>query len=104
MPRRSRLTDTVRETLHFFQHGKTVSEIAHIRGLSAGTIYSHLEQAMLAGEAIDVNALVSAEAQREIAATFEKRGLGSLGLVVESLGGKYSYGECRLVRAALQRP
>ena len=103
MLRRSRLTDTVRETLHFFQQRKTVPEISKIRGLKDGTIYAHLEEAMLAGEPIDVNALVSVEAQREIAAAFKKRGLGSLGLVVESLGGKYSYGECRVVRAALQR-
>ena len=71
-PRRSRLTDTVRETLHFFRQGKTVPEIARIRGVKDGTIYSHLEEAMLAGEAIDVNALVSAEAQREIAAAFAR--------------------------------
>jgi ATP-dependent DNA helicase RecQ len=103
MPRRSRLTDTVRETLHFFRQGKSIGEISSLRGLKDGTIYSHLEEAMLAGETIDVSSLVSAGAQREIAAMFEKRGLGSLGLVVESLGGKYSYGECRVVRAALQR-
>jgi ATP-dependent DNA helicase RecQ len=103
MPRGSRLTDTVRETLHFFQQRKTVSEIARIRGVKDGTIFTHLEEAMLAGEAIDVSTLVSADAQREIAAAFKKRGAGSLGLVVESLGGKYSYGECRLVRAALQK-
>jgi len=102
VPRRSRLTDTVLETLHFFRDGKSVAEVSRIRGLTDGTIYTHLEEAMLAGEAIDVNALVSTDAQHEIAAAFKKRGLGSLGLVVESLGGKYSYGECRLVRAALQ--
>ena len=103
LPRRSRLTDTVRETLHFFRQGRSVSEIARIRGVKDGTIYTHLEEAMLAGEAIDVSTLVSADAQREIAAAFKNRGAGSLGLVVESLGGKYSYGECRVVRAALQR-
>jgi ATP-dependent DNA helicase RecQ len=102
MPRGSRLTDTVRETLHFFQQGRTVSEISRIRGVKDGTIFTHLEEAMLAGEAIDVSTLVSADAQREIAAAFKKRGAGSLGPVVESLGGKYSYGECRVVRAALQ--
>ena len=102
-PSRSRLTDTVRETLHFFRQGKAVSEIAKIRGFTDGTIYTHLEEALLAGEAIDVNALVSADAQREIAAAFKKRGFGNLGGVVESLGGKHSYGECRIVRAALQR-
>ena len=57
---------------------------------------------MLAGEPIDVKALVSADAQREIAAAFQRHGFGSLGIVVERLGGKYSYGECRVVRAALQ--
>jgi ATP-dependent DNA helicase RecQ len=103
VPRRSRLTDTVHETLHSFRHGKTVPEIAKIRGFSESTICHHLEQAMLAGEAIDVNALVSVEAQREIAAAFERHGSGNLGVVVESLAGKYGYGECRFVRAALQR-
>ncbi len=103
MPRRSRLTDTVRETLHFFRQGKTVPEIAEIRSVKADTIYSHLEEAMLAGEAIDVSSLIPAEAQRDIAAAFAKRGFVSLGVVVESLGGKYGYGECRVVRAALQR-
>ena len=101
--RRSRLTDTVRETLHFFRQGKAVPEIAEIRGFRDGTIYTHLEAAMLAGETIDVTTLISAEAQRDIAAAFAKHGSVSLGNVVESLGGKYGYGECRIVRAALSR-
>ena len=102
-PRRSRLTDTVRETLHFFRLGRDVSEISCIRGMNDATIYTHLEEALLAGEAVDVNALVSAGAQREIMAAFKQRGLGSLGAVVAALGNKYSYGECRFVRAAMQR-
>ena len=102
VPQRSRLTDTVRETLHFFRQRKTVSEIARVRGFKDGTIYSHLEEAMLAGETVDVNALVSAEAQRDIAAAFDKHGFGNLIGTVESLGGRYDYGQCRLVRAALQ--
>ncbi len=102
MPQRSRLTDTIRETLHFFRQGKTVSEIARVRGVKDGTIYSHLEEAMLAGEAIDVKSLLTAEAQRDIAAAFARHGFGSLGGVVASLGGKYGYGECRIVRAAMQ--
>jgi len=102
-PRRSRLTDTVRETLHFFRQGKPISEISNIRGLKDGTIYAHLEEALLAGEAIDVNAVIAKDAQLEIRAAFKQRGRGSLGLVVESLGGKYSYDECRFIRAALQQ-
>ncbi|MGA9778495.1 MAG: RecQ family ATP-dependent DNA helicase [Limisphaerales bacterium] len=103
MLRRSRLTDTVRETLHFFRQGKTVLEIAKIRGFKDGTIYSHLEEAMLAGETIDLNVLVSTNAQHEITAAFKKYGFGNLAGAVESFGGKYGYGECRVVRAALQK-
>jgi hypothetical protein len=67
-----------------------------------GTIYSNLEEAMLAGEAIDVKLLLTAEAQRDIAAAFAKHGFGRLGSVVASLGGRYDYGQCRIVRAAMQ--
>jgi ATP-dependent DNA helicase RecQ len=100
--RRSRLTDTVRETLQLFRQGKTVPEIAHLRGVKDGTIYGHLEEAMLAGESVDVNILVPAAAQRDIAAAFSRHGFTGLAVIVESLGGKYGYGECRLMRAALQ--
>jgi ATP-dependent DNA helicase RecQ len=100
--RRAKLNDTARETLHFFQQGKTVPQIAKIRGLKEGTICSHLEEAILAGESVDVDSLVSPTAQKEIAAAFQKRGFGNLGGVVESLGDKYDYGQCRLVRAVLQ--
>jgi len=103
MARRSRLTNTVRETLHSFRQGRTVSEIAKNRGFKDSTVYSHLEAAMLAGEAIDVNTLVSSTAQQEIATALKKYGFGNLVGAVESLGGKYGYGECRVVRAALQR-
>jgi len=100
--RRSRLTDTVRETLDYFRQGKTVDEIARLRGVVESTIYNHLEIAIQVGEAIDVNSIVSAEAKKEITAAFRQRGFGSLATVVEHLGGKYEYGQCRIVRAALQ--
>jgi ATP-dependent DNA helicase RecQ len=102
LPRRSRLTDTVRETLHFFRQGRTISEIAQIRGLKDGTIYSHLEEAMLAGEAIDVNLLLDASAQENIAAAFQRLGFGNLSGAVESLGGRYTHGQLRVYRAASQ--
>ena len=100
LPRRSRLTDTVRETLHFFRQGKSVADIARIRGVKDGTIYGHLEEAILAGEAIDVGTLLDAEAQRDIASAFAKHGFGNLGGVVESLRGRYNYGQCRVYRAS----
>jgi ATP-dependent DNA helicase RecQ len=102
LPRRGRLHATVRETLQLLRQGKSVAEIAQLRDVREGTVMSHLEEAMLAGEAIDVNTLVSAEAQQDIAAAFKQHGFGSLGLVVAALNGRYTYGQCRVVRAALQ--
>lgn len=96
------LSDTVRETLHFFRQGKTVQQIAGVRGLSDGTICGHLEQAILAGETIDVSPIVSAPAKKEIALVLSKYGFNNLSGAVEALGGKYGFGECRIVRAMLQ--
>ena len=101
-PRRSLMTDTVRETLHFFRRGKSVSEIARIRGVKDSSIYEHLEKALLAGEKIDIDSLVPSAAQREIANAFARHGFFSLGVIVESLGGKYGYGECKIMRGLLQ--
>jgi ATP-dependent DNA helicase RecQ len=92
----------VRETLHFFRQGRTVADIAQIRGLKDGTIYSHLEEAMLAGEAVDLNTLLDRNAQRDIADAFKRVGFGNLGGAVESLGGRYTHGQCRIYRAASQ--
>ena len=102
MARRSRLTDTVRETLHFFHQGKTVSDIAQIRGLKDGTIYSHLEEAMLAGEAVDVNTLLDRNAQRDIADAFKRFSFGNLSGAVESLKSRYTHKQLRIYRAAFQ--
>jgi hypothetical protein len=62
-----------------------------------------LEECILAGETVDVNELVSTEGQRHIAMAFKKHGFGNLAGAVESLDGKYGYGECRLMRAVLQK-
>ena len=102
-PRRSKLTDTVRETLDYFREGKTIGEIAQLRGVVESTIYNHLEVALQVGEPIDVNSIVSAEGKREITAAFKQRGFSSLATVVEHFGGKYNYGQCRIVRAAMQK-
>ncbi len=103
-PTRSRLNDTARETIHFFRQGKSVDEIARVRGLKEGTIYGHLEEAIRAGEKIELNRVVDEGGQREIASAFEKHGFGNLNGAVESLGGRYSYGQLRVCRAVAQAP
>lgn len=102
VPQRSKLTDTVRETLHYFRQGKSVADVARIRGFKDSTIYSHLEEAIRAGEAINLNSLLDAQAQHDIGAAFSRFGFGNLVGAVESLGGRYSHGQLRVYRAVKQ--
>ena len=100
---RSALNETARETLHWFRQGKPVAEIARLRGLKESTIYGHLESAMLAGEKVELDRLLDAQARRDIAAAFEQHGFGNLSGAVELLGGRYSHGQLRVYRAAAQQ-
>jgi ATP-dependent DNA helicase RecQ len=98
---RSDLGDTARETLRRFRAGESVAAIAAGRSLTPGTIYGHLATAIEAGETIDLNQLVSTEAQAEIAAAFKQTGWANLVGARESLGQKYDYGLLRIFRAAM---
>jgi ATP-dependent DNA helicase RecQ len=98
---RSRLTDTVLETLHFFRQGREPGQIAEIRRLGVSTIYEHLAIAVEVGEAVDTRRLVSAAARTEISAALEPCGFASLSLVRDALGGRHDYGPIKLVRAEM---
>jgi len=98
--RKTSLNDTTRETLRRFRAGESVEQIAAARGFAASTIYGHLATAIEAGENIDVNELLDAEAQEQIAAAFKKFGFGNIGGARESLGNKFDYGLFRIYRAA----
>ncbi|MGC3959616.1 MAG: DNA helicase RecQ [Verrucomicrobiota bacterium] len=101
-PQRSKLTDTVRETLHFFRQGKSVADIARIRGFKDSTIYTHLEEAIRVGETVNLNSLLDTQAQHDIGAAFTRFGFGNLMGAAESLGGRYNHGQLRIYRAAKQ--
>ncbi len=101
-PMRSRLTDTVRETLHFFRQGKTAAEIGALRGLKDGTILGHFEEAILAGEEGDWDRLVEAKARNEIVAALAGHRGPGLSSLFEQFGGRYSYGQLRVCRALMQ--
>ncbi|MGD9851051.1 MAG: DNA helicase RecQ [Nitrospirales bacterium] len=94
------LGETVHETLRCFQSGNSVEEIANQRKLVTGTIYGHLEQAIQAGEPVDVTLLWTTTQQSEMASAFEKTGFGNLTGAKELLGDRYDYGQLRLFRAA----
>ena len=93
------LSSTIQETLRLFQRGFSVEHIADQRRLAASTIYGHLEQAIQAGESIDINRLLTPDQQAQIATAFAKTGLGNLTGAKELLGDLYDYNQLRLFRA-----
>ncbi|HBP90482.1 MAG TPA: DNA helicase RecQ [Nitrospiraceae bacterium] len=98
-PARKRpLGDTVNQTLRYFLAGHSVEQIARERGLVTSTIYGHLEQAIQAGEPVDLSQLWTPEQELEMAAAFEKTGFGNLTGAKELLGNLYDYGQLRLYR------
>jgi ATP-dependent DNA helicase RecQ len=99
---RGGLSSTVRETVRLFCDGQDMLGIARIRGLTQTTIEGHLAEALEAGEDIDVDRLVRAEKRRAIEAAMTRLGSHYLGPIMEYLGDGYTYGELRLVRAALR--
>jgi ATP-dependent DNA helicase RecQ len=104
LPARARLGVTARDTLRRFQAGESVEQIAAVRGVSIGTIYGHLADAMAAGEMIRLDQFLNAAEQDEISAAFKRHGLASLSPVFESLRGRFDYGRLKLMRAALTQP
>ena len=98
--RPSRLNETTQETLRRFRAGESVPQIAAAREITPGTVFGHLANALEAGELVDLNQLVSAEAQAEIAGAFQRTGWGNIVGAREALGEKYEYGLLRVCRAA----
>ena len=70
------LSGSILETLRLFQRGFSVEHMAKQRGLVASTIYGHLEQAIQAGEPVDINRLMTTEQQTHIASAFAQTGFG----------------------------
>jgi len=94
------LSPSIRTTLALFNAGSSIPDIAATRQLALSTVEGHLADALEAGQAIDLDRLVAPERQRAIVAAFDEIGGSPLKPVLEKLGGNYSYGELRLVRAA----
>jgi ATP-dependent DNA helicase RecQ len=90
---------TSKVSLDLWRAGKTIEEIATLRGFAATTIESHLAQAIEAGEDLDPHRLYTREEESEMRAALEGYDDLSLKPVFEHLGGRVSYGKLRLFRA-----
>ena len=69
------------------------------RGLVTSTIYGHLEQAIQAGEPVDINQLWTPDQHTRIAAAFAQTGYGNITGAKEILGDLCDFGQLRVFRA-----
>ncbi len=94
---------TFEETFALLQEGKSLEEIKVERGLTVGTIISHLEKLKEAGQITDEEIRAVAPERilsnlDEIAAAFEKANSVALTPAWKRLKGKYTFDELKLAR------
>jgi ATP-dependent DNA helicase RecQ len=100
MPKRS----TQEITLDLYRGGMGVEDIAQQRGLTPGTIFSHLLQAYEKGEDIPLEAFVPEETARTIAdATRYLPAPTTLRSIFDYFDGQYSYEQIRMALAYKNR-
>ena len=93
-----KLTDTKKVSFDFFKQGKTVDEIAEMRGVQNSTIETHLAYFIQKGE-MEVTEMVSHQKIAIIERAIKQCGNQALSPIKEILGNGYSYGEIRAVIA-----
>ena len=94
---------TTSETPTLLRDGMSVAAIAQVRGLAESTIQGHLANAIESGVDVDLDALVPPEKQVAIRKALEASDEYFLRPVLDALGPGFTYGEVRLVRAAMSR-
>jgi ATP-dependent DNA helicase RecQ len=83
------------ESLHMYQHGKSIEEIAKLRGLKSNTITDHLLPFITTGQ-INVLKFVSKEKLRKISDLIDQHGQSSLKIIKE-YADDCSYSEIKAV-------
>ncbi len=92
--------DTKTSTYELFKAGKTIEEIAKERGFAVATIEGHLA-AFIEKGIVPIDTFVSGKNYESIASVLKERGEKSL-TEIKTLLPKASYGEIRMVEAALK--
>lgn len=98
---RARQSHTQHETLTLFEQGLDIEAIATERNLKPTTILTHLADAILQGQAIDLNRLISPDRQIPIRHAIAQLGMEALKPIFDHLEGTYSYGEIRVMCVAI---
>lgn len=95
--------DSSRESACLFQQGLSVEAIAQMRGLSVGSILTHLSKQILAGEPLDITPVVSPERQDKIRQVITTVGMEKLTPIKQALPEDFTFDEIKLVCAVQQR-
>lgn len=91
-------TDTKAVSFMFYQEGKTISDIATLRGLTIQTIEGHLAYYVQNGQ-IPINDLISSEKLMLIEPELQNYEGRTLNSIKQQLGDEISFGEIRLAVA-----
>ncbi len=91
--------DTHKESLKLFKEGKSVQEIAQLRGMAKTTVEGHLSTFVAKGQ-LDVEEFVSVEKIKKIIAATKELDTFNLTPIKAALGDNYSYGEIRMAIAS----
>ena len=94
-------TDSKQQSFELFGSGKSIQEIAEIRGLATGTIEGHLTHYVGTGE-IDARHLVPPPTLELVLGYYAERGSLKLGEAKKALGEAVSYFELRVVMKHLE--
>jgi ATP-dependent DNA helicase RecQ len=102
-PSNAPLSSTQFFTLELHQQGLTPVEIAEKRNFRLSTVFNHLSALLEAGQAVNLDALVSPDRRLAIEQAMQVVGADSLRTIREHLGESFDYGEIGLVRAGWRR-
>jgi ATP-dependent DNA helicase RecQ len=95
------LSGTHLTTLELLNQGRDLDQIARDRGLQVTTIHGHLAKLVEAGQIAEIDPYVDPGVRSRIEAAIDRVGMERLTPIFEALNGTVSYGEIRLVCAAL---
>jgi ATP-dependent DNA helicase RecQ len=96
---------TYQETKKLVEQKMPIEKIAKTRGMTIGTITSHLEKLAASGEEIDIEYLrPPAKKMEKIKSAFQNSGGTALSPVREILGEEFSYDELRVARLFIVFP
>ena len=104
LEKKSDISDSILESAKLYQAGQTPDEIAKIRSLSVGTVFSHLLRWYAAGGDFKVEDYITPEEEKQVFAAMVRAGdLSRLTPIKEQLPDDFAWEKIKIVVAKVQR-